>query len=171
MTCVLTTAISKPCGNGKSGIKKMWAVEHSALATVTETAGVVTALTLDAGKSFFGWEMEPGQATFSAPIQRSRENGTTFFEHKASTRFNRYETAKRNEVLIIASADVVIIALDRNGKYWLLGKENGLSVESGQGTVGQAMGDFSGFEIAFTGQEDAPPVEVSSSVVTGLSLN
>lgn len=170
MTCVLSSTISKPCGNGKSGIKKYWAVEHAALATIAETAGVVTTLTLDGGKSFFGWEMEPGQGNFTSPIQRSRENGTTFFEHKATAKFNRYETTKRNEVLIIASADILLIALDRNGKYWLLGKENGLSLEGGQGSSGQAMGDFSGFELSFTGQENEPPVEINSTVISGLSL-
>lgn len=168
--CVLTAAISKPCGNGISGVKKMWAVEHSALGTFTETAGVITAMALDGGKSFYGWEMEPGQGQFTAPIQRSRDNGTTFFEHKATCRFNRYETTKRNEIKIIASADIALIALDRNGKYWLLGKENGLSLESGSGDSGKAMGDFSGFELSFTGMEPDLPIELNSSVVTSLSL-
>ncbi len=171
MSCVLSSAISKPCGNGKSGVKKMWAVEHAALATIAETAGVVTTLTLDGGKSFYGWEMEPGQGTFNSPIQRNRANGTTFYEHKATVKFNRYETTKRNEILIIASADILLIALDKNGKYWLLGKENGLSLESGQGTSGQAMGDFSGFELAFTGEENELPVEINSTVISGLSLS
>lgn len=170
MTCVLTTALTKPCGEGISGIKKIWAVEHEALNTMTVSAGVVTAMALDASKTFFGWVMEPGAAKISNGIMRSRDNGTLYYEHKATVKFNRWEVTKRNEIKIIAAADIALIALDRNGKYWLLGRENGLSLDSGSADSGQAMGDFSGFELSFTGSEPDMAVEVDSSTVTSLAL-
>lgn len=171
MACVLTTALTKPCGEGVSGLKKVWAVEFTALNTMTVTAGVVTAMALDATKVFFGWEFEPGNASMSNPIQRSRENGTLYYEHKLTVKMNRYETTKKNEIKIISASDVALIALDRNGKYWLLGRENGLTLESGSGSIGAGMGDFSGFELAFTGMEPDFPVEVDSSTVTSLALS
>jgi hypothetical protein len=171
MSCVLTTAIAKPCGDGVSGLKKIWAVEHAALNAITETAGVVTAMTLDAGKAFFGWSFEPGQAQMTAPILRSRENGTTYYEHKLAVKFNRFETTKRNEIKIVAAADTAMIALDRNGKYWLLGKNNGMTLESGTGDSGKAMGDFAGFDLNFTGAEEDLPVEINSATITSLSLS
>jgi hypothetical protein len=170
MTCVLSTAIAKPCGDGVSGLKKIWAVEWDALDSITETAGVITAMTLDGVKAFFGWSFEPGQAQMTANINRSRENGTLFYEHKLNVKFNRYETTKRNEIKIVSAADLAIIALDRNGKYWLLGRVNGMTLESGTGDSGKAMGDFNGFELNFTGMEEDLPIEVNSATVTSLSL-
>lgn len=170
MTCVVSSVIAKPCGDGVSGLKKIWAVEWDALDTITETANVISALTLDGVKAFFGWSFEPGQAQMTANINRSRENGTLFYEHKLNVKFNRYETTKRSEIKIVAAADLALIALDRNGKYWLLGRVNGMSLESGTGDTGKAMGDFSGFELNFTGMEPDLPIEVSSGVATTLSL-
>jgi len=171
MACIVTTAITKPCGDGIAGIKKLWAVEHPALDTMTLTAGVVTAMALDATKVFLGWDIEVGAAKMTAAIQRNRDNGTLFYEQKIAVKFQRYEVTKRNEIKILATADLAIVALDRNGKYWLLGRENGMSLDSGSADSGQAMGDFNGFELSFTGMEGDLPVELNSSVVTSLALS
>lgn len=170
MPSVITTAISKPSGDGVSGLKKIWVVEFTALNTFTETAGVITAMALQATKVFFGWAFEPGNAHMTAAFMRSRDNGTLFYEHKLSVRFNRYETTKRNELKIAAAVDLAIIALDRNGKYWLMGRECGMSQDPSIVDLGKAMGDFSGFDMAFMSNEIDLPIEVSSGVVATLAL-
>jgi hypothetical protein len=86
-------------------------------------------------------------------------------------KFNRWETTKRNEIKIISAADLLIICLDRNGKYWLCGRENGMSLESGSGAIGANMGDFSGFELSFKSSEIDMPIEINSATVTSLNLS
>jgi len=55
-----------------------------------------------------------------------------------------------------------------NGKYWYLGKNNGLDITAGNSGTGTAIGDRSGYTLTFTGKEAALSPEVSSSIIAAL---
>lgn len=170
MACVLTAAIVKACKDSVGGVKKAWAVESDAKDTITKANGEVSALALDSGKSFFAWNFDIEMAQFGAKPIRNDENGTVYFEQTLAIKLHNWDVTKSQEIEAASKSDVMVIVLDNNGKYWLLGEENGLRWSDGGADSGKAFGDFNGFDMGFTGKEKAMPLEVQSSVITSLSL-
>ena len=66
----------------------------------------------------------------------------------------------RNEIVNLAQADLLIIVKDQNGKYWLLGQVNGMSMAASIAQTGTAYGDRNGYELNFEGAEPAPANEI-----------
>ena len=171
MACVLTTAFALDCKDSVGGIKAVYLVESSAKGTITKsTSGTVTAWTLSGGKNFFKYELRKATSQFTTTVQANQANGTTFYETDLTIQLNKLEVYKRNEIKLLAQNTLLIIALDRNGTYWLLGEGNGCDLTTGAGATGTAMGDFNGWNLTFKAVEEDMPLIVASGVATSLGL-
>jgi hypothetical protein len=169
MSCALTSGYNVTgCLDNTGGVKEVYFIELGNLDSITETAGVVTAIDKAVGKKFFKYQqIKETSEAFSEP-SGNIENGTLFFNQTVSIVLNKLQTATRNEILLLAANLLVAVVKDNNGKYWLFGKENGLFLTSGRSSTGKAMTDRNGYELTFTGAEHALEVEVNSSVATAL---
>ena len=168
MSCALTSGYSLDCKDSLGGLKSVLFIESANIASVTESAGVVTAITLDAGKTFFKYELVKETSSFTETVTASVQNGTIFYAQELTVVLNKLQAASRNEILLLAKNNLVAIAEDRNGKYWLLGKDGGLDITGGTAASGVATGDRNGYELTFSGQEGALAPEVSAGIIAGL---
>ena len=164
--CLLTQGFPKDCRDSVGGIKTIYLANKHLLEDVTSADGVVTAITMASGSYFYRYDLRKQTSNFTETIEASDENGTVFFEQEANIMLSKLEAQKRNEIFLIAKADTVLVAEDRNGKQWILGKENGLTL-TGTAETGTAFGDMNGYQLVFTGQEREPAYEVSGSVIEG----
>lgn len=164
--CLLTQGFPKDCRDSVGGIKTIYLANKHLIEDITEANGEVTAINMEAGSYFYRYDLRKQTSNFTETIESSDENGTVFFEQEANIQLTKLEAQKRNEIFLIAKADTVMVAEDRNGKKWMLGKENGLTL-SGTAETGTAMGDLNGYQLVFAGQEREPAVEVSGSVIEG----
>jgi len=170
MSCVLTSGFALDCKDAVGGIKNIWVIASSNKGTLTKSAsGTVTAWTPTAN-SLFKYELRKGSSSFETDIMPNQQNGTTFYETKLSIQLNKMEVYKRNELMLLAQQLLMFIVLDRNGTYWLLGDLNGMDMTTGKGATGVAMGDFNGWSLEFTAQEESMPAILTSGVVTTLGL-
>lgn len=163
----ITRGFTLDCRDSIGGIRSIMVAELSAVEDYTVSDGEVTAITLADGKNFHKYELRKQTGDFTETIENNDETGTLYFEQELNFQLTRMEAAKRNEIFLVAKADVVVIVEDRNGKYWLLGAINGL-ILSGNSTSGTAMGDLNGYELTFTGQEEEPALEVDSDIISDL---
>lgn len=171
MACVLTTSFPLDCKDGIGGIKNIWIVESSAKASITTNAsGTVTAMSLTGGKNFFKYELPKETATFEPEVVVNDVNGTVYHTAKLAIQLRKLEIYKRNEIKLLAQNRLLIIVLDRNGVYWLLGNNNGCDLTSAKGTAGQKMGDFNGWNLEFMATEEDAPLILSTGVTTSLGL-
>ncbi len=168
MPCALTSSIALGCKDAVGGLKKIYVTELENKATLTKTAGVVSAFTLATGKRFWVYDFEKEQADLVETINPSSENGTTFYSSELKVRLNKRDTTKRNELILVAVNRLLIIALDRNGIYWLMGEENGAELMPSTSNSGKAMGDFNGYDLVFGSKESAPNIEVTGSLIPSL---
>lgn len=168
MSCALTQNYAIDCRESMGGLEEVYFIAKQDIASITESAGVVTALTKDAGKRFYKYELAKGTAFFNEPIQSNVANGTLHYAPELTIILNKLQANTRNEVLLLAKNSLVAVAKDNNGKYWLLGKQRGLDVTGGGSATGTAMGDRSGYTITLTGQEPELAPEVSSAVADTL---
>lgn len=69
----------------------------------------------------------------------------------------------------IIKKDLIAIALDRNGKYRILGLYNGLEIEKLTKSTGGAKSDFNGIDLTFKGQEKINPYFISNLASAGFN--
>lgn len=173
MSCVLSSDFTLPCRRSKGGVQKVYITETANIATYTTASGVITALTLDSGKQFFEYNLGMGGSSAQAVIGGDRAAQSRFYTHTVQIQLPKFETALRNEILVLGQVNVVIIVLDENGKYFLYGASasdyRGLEISEGTGQTGTASADLNGFNITFTGDELDLPVEVPSNLIATLT--
>lgn len=168
MACALTSGRALDCRDSVGGIKRLLITELANKATLTTTSGAISAFTLSTGKQFWSYEQVRETSNFSEAIQASVENGTLAYETTLTAIFNKGETSTRNQIRLLAQNRLMIIAEDRNGKYWLLGETNGAELTAGSYASGTAMGDRNGYELTFVAKEAEPMKEVASGLIATL---
>ena len=169
MSCVLTAAIAAQCRDAVGGISKVWAVEVSSVGEYTEVSGAITGFTTLLGTDMFAWNFGKDSASMNEIVHTGNENGTTMWDHGLELSFWKWETTKRNEILIAATTPLFIVVKDQNSQYWGLGLTRGLDMQDGaEATSGKLLNDKNGYTLQFMGSEPAPIVEITDGTFTSV---
>lgn len=165
----LTAGFTLDCNDSQGGIEKIF-IGNGPVESITETAGVVTAITVGGSamvpSDFFVFETPRQTSSITETTTVSQENGTITFDQQLTMVFNKMEAEKRNQLLLMAEAtNMVVIAKDNNGKYWSLGLERGAYMTSGTAVSGVAYADRNGYELIVGGMEASPMYEITGTIV------
>lgn len=169
MPCALTSNYLIDCKDSLGGVKQVWFANFSDITGVTEASGVVTAISKATGKKFYSYQLIRNTASLTETPTGSLENGTMFFQQQLTIILNKMQASTRNELNILSRATLMAVVQDNNGKYWLLGRTNGIDMNGGQHTTGTANGDRNGYELTFIGEEGNMMPEVQASVIATLT--
>jgi hypothetical protein len=167
-SCALTQDYLFGCDVGSGGIIDMYIIEAGSISTLTESSGTITAITKVAGKIFRHYQLVIETAAWEEDITGNIQNGTVFYDQKGTLVINKQSVAMRNEILLMAVNNLVVIAQDQNFTYRLFGRINGLRVLSGKATSGKALGDRNGYELNFSGKEPQLAPFVSAATILTL---
>jgi hypothetical protein len=168
MACALTQGYSLSCRDSAGGIKSVYFIEFDNVTGVTESAGTATAIAKANGGIFYKYNLQRATASWEEAYNDSAENGTSFNVQTLNIILNKMQAATSQEIKRLAQNKLLAVVEDKNSKYWLLGKENGLERNGGRGGSGVAAGDRNGYELTFTTDNIAPALEVSSSIIAAL---
>ena len=168
MSCALTQDYSFGCDVGTGGVKETYVIELGNIDSITESSGVVTAITKVAGKIFRKYQLVQETALFEETITGNRQNGTLFYAQRGNVVINKQQVAVRNEILLLAQNDLVFVTKDNNDTYRLYGKLYGLKLLTGTASSGTAWGDRNGYTLEFTGNEPSLAPFVDASVIATL---
>jgi len=170
MACAIVSGYALDCKDTVGGIKKIYITENKNITTVsTNASGFVTGITKSANTKYYTYELEPrGQNNFTQNIQADATVGTVAYEQSVVANFVKlsYETQIKLQNLIKNRCSIIVETKD--GTFWLFGKDNGMEVTGGTGNSGQAMNEFQGYQLTFSGMEKEYANEVSSSIIAGL---
>lgn len=167
--CGLTQSYSLDCKDSLGGIKSAWFIAYADVTAVTEASGVVSAITKAVGKKFYKYQLVRNTSSVTENITSSVENGTVFYAQELSIILNKMQANTRNEILLLAQNNLMAVIEDANGKYWLLGKGNGLDLSGGNSGSGTGQGDRNGYTLTFSGGEKELAPEVSSTIIAALT--
>lgn len=170
MSCLLTTGFPVDCMDANGGVKALYFANFENVASITtSTANVVTAMTMESSTYFYEYRMVPevGSAAFSP--QPNIQNGTNFYEQVVTLVMIKMATDKRNEVMLLGKANTMIIVLDNEDTYWLVGETRGAWMTAGDIGTGTAYGDRNGYSLTFTAKERALPKAVSAAVIATIT--
>lgn len=168
-TCALMQDYNLDCRDSVGGIKEVYFMELGNLSSFVEASGVITTITKAAGKRFFKYQLVKQTTMFDDTLTGNEENGTLFSTQKLTLNLNKMQANTRNELTLMAKNLVVAVAVDRNGKGFMLGATNGLVLKTTKGESGTKMGDRNGYALDFEGVEPNMAQEVSSAMVLALT--
>ena len=153
MACALTQSYTLDCKDSIGGLKAVYFAAVEDIASWTGSAGNYTAVTMDAGKTFFKYDLVKESSNFAEAVNTNVQNGTVFYAQTLEIVLNKLQVNTRNEILLLAKNNLVAIATDSNGFSWVLGFANGLDITGGGSATGTAFGDRNGYTLTFTGNE------------------
>ena len=105
--------------------------------------------------SLYKFELK-GNNSFETTINSSRENGTTFFDQVLTVQLKRQDVKSTKNVKLISYGRPRIIIHARGDQWFLVGLDQGCDVTAGTISSGSALGDFNGYSLTFSAQEELP---------------
>lgn len=178
-SCLLNAGYALGCKDNTGGIQKVFIANYSSLTTYTlDSNNIITAVAGEALTSdpagdmtFYTFEQRNENAEFTSEGQHSTENGTNFWIQTVNLIFHKNQAAIRNTLLLLAKASLVVIVLDQNGLYWVIGKQNGAELITSTSSFGKAYGDLNGVTVSIEGKEPEPANEMNSTAFATLTVN
>lgn len=176
MSCDITAGLQLGCRDNTGGIKAVYIYSGSFDdLTITEANGAVTEISgaVPAGK-WFKYELQRGTSDFTDAINGSVENQTVFYAPTVNVVFAKMQSALRNQVKVLADNPKIRMIVetnnagDLNDKFFLVGRENGLTLDAGSAGTGTGFGDLNGYTLPFVGAEPDPSIPLSGSNLAGI---
>ena len=153
MACALTQNYTLDCKDSLGGLKEVYFAAVEDIASYAGSGGTLTAVTMDAGKYFWKYDLVKESSNFAEAVNTNIQNGTVFYAQTLEIILNKLQVNTRNEILLLAKNQLVAIVKDNNNAFWILGKDNGLDLTGGGSGTGTAFGDRNGYTLTFTGNE------------------
>ena len=169
-TCLINSGIERTCRDNAGGLTTIYLANYP-----TGYTSASDFLTLDvdekvtAFSGISGWyEYTPNKTSsdFTETYQVSLENGTVGYEQTVNAVFAKLSAEKRLQIRALTAGNFLLIAKDKNGKFWLLGAEDSINVSGGNAGTGKALSDLNGYTLEFKALEGSPAYEVESSAIT-----
>ncbi len=161
---------NKPCRDTQGGVKKFWVTEHANVESYTEASGVITAITLTAGKKFWLIEQEFQSASATEAPQSNRPNGASFWDqtvniilHKRSASTNYWLRSMMNQDLFIVCQEEQQVSGARVN--FCFGVQNGMSLDPSESTTGVNIGDRNGYALVYKGMEPLGSFTISQALI------
>ena len=158
MPCLIKQGRKLPCKAAFGGIKNVYFMQFGNIKNL-----ILDPLTCEGTIGYndeevlwFKYEVK-GASSLDSTITSSRDAGTTFYQQTLNVTLTYLDACTQQEIQKIAQARPNILVEDYYGNFFLMGRENGCELTSGQIQTGTAPGDLSGFTIVMEGMEELAP--------------
>lgn len=167
MSCTQTLSnINVDCGANKGGVVELLAQTRSAVASITVTDGKVTAITMaDTTPPAAKFAFRKQASGLTSTLNIDQAAGVKFVSSEMAMRFAKMDTSKRTAIQAMSDSELYCIVKDENGKYWLLGYDNPVTISAGTGATGTAFTDANEYTITLSDTSNEFPYEVAESAV------
>ena len=161
MSCDITSGRIEQCKDSVSGLKAIYFANFDDLDSddvaynATDT-DVIDTWQPAAAITLYKYELKSTANSFTTAINSSRDNGTTFFEQTLVANLKRQDFTTHKNVKLLAYGRPRIIVRTMTDQFFLMGLDQGADVSAGEISSGAALGDFNGYSLTFTAQEELP---------------
>ena len=154
MACNQTlSGLANDCATSMGGIVRAYIINWDDVTGVTDSEGVITAITLASTAKFKEYYFKRNTGSFTSTLNVDAANGVNYVSTDIVLQFTRMETAKRIEIAALAVNEVALIVLDAN-------KDNPVTATAGSGQTGTAVGDGNFYQITLQDTSSSFPLEV-----------
>lgn len=161
MACNQTiSGIVQDCLTSKGGVAEVYLANYEDVTDVAVTDNKVTGITMASGKKFKRYYFRPGTSSMTSTLNIDNAAGVNFVQTLLTMLFSRMETTKRVEMSALAVNDLRAIVKDANGVFWLLGEEEPVIANAGDGQTGTAKTDANRYSITLEDNNGTFPKEI-----------
>lgn len=169
MACNIANDIALDCIDSAGSVVKALILNGPA-DSFTEATGTVSAITVGGSAitsaDWFVWDVPRQTSSYTEAANVSVENGTLFYQKDLALFFNKMDAAKRNEFLLAAqNQDMIVAFVDANGTAWVFGLEKGAFTSAANAVTGATFADRNGYEITISSQETVPAYVLDATLV------
>ena len=168
MSCAIVSGVSNVCRDSIGGIKYVLITETANIASTTSASGNISAMSLNAGKVFYRFDMTQATGNYNQTTKPNLANGSYYVEQTVNFKIPKFTATIAYQIKNLGQQPVSIIVYTMNGDFILLGGTNGMNMTDSTQGSGTAMADFSGFDLNFMAQESDLALTVDSAVVATL---
>lgn len=171
MSCLFTEgwSLATNCLDNIGGVREFYIGNYSGATTYTyDVDNIITGSTNSPTYYTIEQRREIGSYTWNGALTLA--TGANVYTHGAEMTFHKYQASVRDLVYIMAKTESSIIALTQEGRYFLLGEENGMNAITSTGGGGKTFEDLNGATVVFEGKEKTPPRELSSTFIGTLTI-
>ena len=177
MACEISHGRVEECKDSVSGLKAIYIINYDDLnednATfdtgTTDEEDELVSWTPAAPLSMYKYELKSTANALNTTINASRDNGTTFFSQELVVNLKRQDVVTHKQVKLLAYGRPRIIARSMTDQFFMLGFAQGCDVSAGTIGSGAALGDFNGYQLTFTAEEELPPLFIDAADETALA--
>lgn len=170
MACVLSTGFTLDCRRSLGGVKEVYIAALSDISAATVSAGVVSAMTMSASKKFYKYELRKNTSEGKADNAGDVANGSGYIMQSVQIQLDKFETAKNNEIRVLAQVPIVAIVGDKNGTFFVYGLNNGLDLTTGAAGTGKEANSLNGYNLTLTGEELDYPPSISQAIINTITV-
>jgi hypothetical protein len=166
MACDISNGRIEQCKDSVSGLKAIYIINYDKLnsdSVIYETATgeedvIDTWVPIDdsTALNLYKYELKSTANSFTTAINSSRDNGTTFFTQTLVANLKRQDAATTKNVKLLAYGRPRIVVRTMTDQFFLMGIDQGADVSAGEISTGAALGDFNGYSLTFTAEEELP---------------
>ena len=170
MSCSITSGLTLGCKDSQGGIEYLYIANLPTYDTITtDVDGKVESLDLNGSPvtiTFYKYEVPKQSSSFTETINADNTAGTVFYQQDALMVFNKMESAKRDQIKLLAqNPKLLVVVKDGNNKFWSAGITRGAELTAGTIGTGSSYGERNGGEITLTGLEPDPSYECLAAFV------
>lgn len=166
MACNQTlSGIVRDCDPSMGGIIEALIANKEDVTDITVSSNQVSAITMASTKKFKKYEFRRNTGSLTSNYTIDLANGVRYVQSDLVLNFGKMDTTKRIELVALAQNDLVVIVKDANGKYWLLGYDEGVNASAADGVTGTARSDRNGYSVTLQDTSHEMPYEVDPDVI------
>lgn len=166
MACDISNGRIEQCKDSVSGLKSIYIINFDKLNSdsviyLTATGQedeIDTWVPIDDSSplNLYKYELKSTANSFTTAINSSRDNGTTFFTQTLVANLKRQDAVTTKNVKLLSYGRPRIVVRTMTDQFFLMGLDQGADVSAGEISSGGALGDFNGYSLTFTAEEELP---------------
>lgn len=163
----INKGINSKCSTSMGGIVEVAIANYNDVAidfrgetgTVTDVREAITAEAIIGRDSWYKFSFRKGTSQMTSTLNIDDANGVNYVSTELQMLFGKMETEKRVALDKLSTSELVVVVKDSNGKYWLLGAVEPVTVSGGEGATGTARGDSNHYSITLVDNCPVFPLE------------
>lgn len=171
MACTQTlSGIVRDCEANVGGVRAFYAANFDDIQEklLDATEEKIKGITMAEGKKFAAFYFKTGQASMEITPQFNDAQEYAGEQPVITLNFGRMDTTKRVQINALSLAELAVIILDNNGKYWLVGYDRPVLRTGGNATTGTARTDRNQYSVELTGDDNQLPYEIDSAAIEAI---
>lgn len=167
MACLkIDKGVAGKCRDAKPGLTQIVLMNYDDVAsfTLNVAENEVSGITMTTGTTAYSFSLNRENASFTDTAEINIPNGTSIYRPSVNFKISSLDTDVRDTFYALSQGDVIVLAKSLGGTWYVLGRENGMSLSTGSNVAsGLDAASFQGLDVTLEGLEATPYIEVSST--------